>query len=150
MERLPTEHLRILFRWFKDGPPGAIPIEHDHRSLGRLQAVTWEDAGCAADLERLAAWHSLPSVAARAWLADQVLPAADRVLFWVKDIRGEAIGHVGLCDLDDENGTIAICDVLCDDPAAERLLAAALASLGAWVRHSLHLSMRQEAIRRAA
>ena len=56
MDGLHAREICTLFRWFKEGPPGAIPIEHDHRSVGLLQAATWEDAG-GPPLAQLASWH---------------------------------------------------------------------------------------------
>jgi hypothetical protein len=149
MEGLQPEQLYVLFRWFKEGPPGAIPLEHEQRSLGLLQAVTWEDAGTSAAVERLADWHDTSPAGARRWLQG-VLQMPDRVLFWVKDVRGEALGHVGLSHLDAENGTITISDVLHGAPGVEGLMTAALACLGDWVNQSLKLRPRREGERRAA
>jgi hypothetical protein len=145
MEGLQPEQLRTLFRWFKEGPPGAIPIEQQGRSLGLLQAVSWEDAGTAGLLEDLAGWHGpgFSVAAARRWLTDEVLPTPDRVLFWVKDVRGEVVGHVGLSQLGID-GTVTISDVLCGSPAGEALLAAAVGALVGWVQGSLRLRARRE------
>src|SRR5262245_49276038 len=65
MDGLRAREIQTLFRWFKEGPPGAVPIEHDQRSVGLLQAATWEDAA-GRPAERLAAWHG--SASARQWL----------------------------------------------------------------------------------
>lgn len=143
-----TEHARLLFRWFKEGPPGAIPIEVAGRSLGSLQAVTWEDAGDLAALEQLSGWHesafvrypeSIPvsPTSVRRWLVEQVLPAPDRVLFWVRDVRGERFGHAGLSRLDARAATAAISDVVAANVVAERLVNEALTTLTAWARETL-------------
>jgi hypothetical protein len=146
MEGLQPEQVRTLFRWFKEGPPGAVAIEQDGRSLGLLQAIGWEDAGTVALLEELARWHGpgMSTSAAQRWLSDEVLPAADRVLFWVKDVRGRAVGHVGLSQLDAVHASVTISDVLCGDPAGEQLVAAAVATLVGWVQKSLRLRARRE------
>lgn len=155
MEGIRFEQLRVLFRWFKEGPPGAIPIERDGRSLGLLQAVTWEDAGNSPVVEQLATWHdsalmSFPEpfpvtpAGARQWLTECVLQTSDRVLFWVKDVRGVAIGHVGLSHHDSDNNTITIVDVLSSSPASEGLLAVAVQTLSGWAHQSLKLRVRQE------
>jgi hypothetical protein len=153
MEGLQPEQLRILFRWFKEGPPGAVAIEKDGQSLGLLQAVGWEDAGTIALLEELSRWHGpdLPdSSAARRWLVDEVLPVGDRVLFWVKDVQGRAVGHVGLSCLDQGRPAVAIADVLCGDPAEIDLVSAGVAALVRWANHSLRLPVHLDPERLAA
>jgi RimJ/RimL family protein N-acetyltransferase len=147
MDGLRAREIQTLFRWFKEGPPGAVPIEHDQRSVGLLQAATWEDAG-GAPAERLAAWHG--SAAARQWLVEEVLKTPDRVLFWVKDVRGELVGHVGLSGLDEAAGTITVGDVVCGTSGQEGLMAAAVGCLVGWVHRSLRLRARREGERAAA
>lgn len=154
MEGISFEQLRVLFRWFKEGPPGAIPIEREGRSLGLLQAATWEDAGNAKVVEQLAGWHAPGRVPvateARQWLTERVLQIPDRVLFWVKDVRGVAVGHIGLSRHDGENDTIQIVDVLSGSAAGEGLLAAAVQTLSGWVHQSLKLRVVREARQLAA
>jgi hypothetical protein len=147
MEGLQPEQLRILFRWFKEGPPGAIAIEQSGRSLGMLQAAGWEDAGSAGLMDELSAWNrpAFPDrAAARRWLTDEVLPTPDRVLFWVRDVRGRAVGHVGLADLDSAGGTMKLTDVLCGVPGSETLVAAAVEAVVHWVHHALHLQVYRD------
>jgi hypothetical protein len=146
MDDLQPEQLEILFRWFKEGPAGAIPIEQDGRPLGVLQAAGWEDAGTPGLMETLARWHGPPfsASAVRRWLIDEVLPAPDRMLFWVKDVRGGIVGHVGLSRIDPVQGTVAIRDVLCGIPAGAALLAVALETLIDWAQHSLGLRASRE------
>ncbi len=154
MDGLRPEQLRTLFRWFKEGPPGAVGIDRDGRSLGLLQAVGWEDAGSLALLEQLARWHEpeLPDRAAvRRWLVEEVLPASDRVLFWVKDIQGRPVGHVGLSCLDQGSPGVAIADVLCGEPDEIDLVSAGVAALVRWAAHSLRLHVEAAApLRNAA
>jgi hypothetical protein len=147
MDGLRVREIQTLFRWFKEGPPGAIPIEHDSRSVGLLQAATWEDTG-GAPAERLAAWHGSP--AARRWLVEDVMEEPDRVLFWVKDVRGEVVGHVGLGGVDEAAGTIGVGDVVCGAAGHEGLMAAAVGCLVGWVQRSLRLKARREGERAAA
>jgi hypothetical protein len=160
MDGLRGEQLLTLFRWFKEGPPGAVPIEHNDRSIGVLVAVTWEDAGCSAAAGRLAAWHEsaqpfpepfpATSSGARQWLVERVLQTTDRVLFWVKDVRGQAVGHVGLSELDANEGRITVADVLCGAAGHEGLMAAAVNCLTDWLQSSLQLTARLEGERLAA
>ena len=147
MDGLRAREIQTLFRWFKEGPPGAIPIEHDQRSVGMLQAATWEDAGGAA-ADRLDSWHGRGT--GRRWLVESVLNTPDRVLFWVKDVRGEMIGHVGLSGLDALSGTITVGDVICGVAGQEALMAAAVGCLVGWVGRSLRLRARREGGRAAA
>jgi hypothetical protein len=146
MDGLHAREICTLFRWFKEGPPGAIPIENDQRSVGMLQAATWEDAG-GRPVERLAAWHG---PGAREWLVESVLKTPDRVLFWVKDVVGEVVGHVGLSDVNDRSGTITVVDVVCGVHGCEGLLVAAVACLTEWAQRSLQLRVCRDDQRAAA
>jgi hypothetical protein len=118
-----------------------------------LQAIGWEDAGTTALLDELARWHA-PAFAgipdARRWLVNEVLPAADRVLFWVKDVRGRPVGHVGLSHLDPVGATITLTDVQYGVPVGAALVDRAIATLSGWAQHSLRLHVRGEERPRAA
>ena len=59
MDGLATEDISVLLRWLEDGPAGTIPIESTDRSLGRLQAVTWQDAADREAMGRLGRWHEI-------------------------------------------------------------------------------------------
>jgi hypothetical protein len=72
------------------------------------------------------------------------------VLFWVKDVRGESVGHVGLSGLDVAGGTITVGDVVCGEAGHEALMAAAVGCLVGWVHRSLRLRARREGERAAA
>jgi hypothetical protein len=143
MEGPAAQDVRLLLCWLKEGPPGALPVEQDGRSLGCLQAVTWEDAGDPAALARLAQWHGPPLTppAARRWLTEQVLAPADRVLFWVKGVGGDFAGHAGLTGLDFTARTAVVGDVVAADPAAAPLVAAAALALAEWARATLGLEI---------
>ncbi len=138
MEGPRPEQLRTLFRWFKEGPPGAIPILSDGRSLGLLQSAHWEDAGTSAVLDRLARWHA--PAGGRTWLL-QRLEDASGALFWIKDVRGQIVGHAGLTRLDPAAGTLLLADVHCGEPEGAPLVEAAVHALLAWVRQSLCLEV---------
>jgi hypothetical protein len=129
------EQVLTLFRWIKDGPPGAIPIEAAGRSLGRLQAVTWEDAGDHSVLQRLTGWSRPETVpgdraAVRRWLVDEIMRPADRLLFWVQDTRGEPVGLLGL---DLNGGATFLSPTICGDPGKQGLIAAGEQTLDAWL-----------------
>src|SRR5262249_45628300 len=141
MDGLRAREIQTLFRWFKEGPPGAIPVEHEQRSVGLLQAATWEDAA-GPPAEKLELWHGAGT--GRRWLVEAVLKTPDRVLFWVKDVRGEVVGHVGLWGLDEAAATITVGDVVCGAAGHEGLMAAAVGCLVGWVSRSLRLRARRE------
>jgi len=154
MDGLATEDIYTLLRWVKDGPAGTIPIDTPARSLGRLQAVTWEDAGDRPAVERLFRWHerafagfpepfAVTPEGARRWLVDLVLSDPQRVLFWVRDVRGEARAHVGLTAIDLDAGTATIGDVITGHPGAAALAAAAVEALAQWVRWELGLRVER-------
>jgi len=145
MNGLMSEQLRVLLRWFKEGPPGAIPLVAEGPSRGALQAVTWEDAGDGEALARLAAWHRVASAAPsrealRQWLTREVLPAEKRALFWVKDAEGRFVGHVGLARFDFLAGEAVVGDVLGKE-GSEPLLSLAVAALGRWLRETFGLRL---------
>ena len=160
MDGLATEDICTLLRWIKDGPPGTIPIGSADRSQGRLQVVTWEDAGDRAALDRLRRWHELAFAwfpepfpvtpdGARRWLVDRVLSDPRRILFWVRDVRGEARAHVGLTSIDLDTRTATIGDVILCHPAAAPLASAAVEALAGWVRRELGLRVERGSQARA-
>ena len=160
MDGLATEDICSLLRWLEDGPAGTISIGSHDRTIGRLQAVTWEDAGDRAAIELLGRWHELAFAwfpepfpvspdGARRWLVDRVLSDPCRVLFWVRDVRGEARGHVGLTAIDLDTGTATLGDVITCHPAAAALVSAGVEALSRWVRQELGLRVESAAQARA-
>jgi hypothetical protein len=142
MDGLQPEQLRTLFRWFKEGPPGALPIEQDGRSVGLLQSAHWEDAGSPAVLQRLATWQGISPVGARQWLIDEVLQAPDAVLFWVRDLVGQVVGQVGLSLEGQSAGMATLVQYQCGVAGAEALMACAVGALEGWARHALRLQVQ--------
>ena len=153
MDGLATDDIRTLLRWVKDGPAGTIPIDAPDRSLGRLQAVTWDDAADRPALERLFRWHELAFAwfpepfpitpeGARRWLVDRVLSDPRRILFWVRDVYGEARAHVGLT-IDPDAGTATVGDVITSHPKAAALTSAAIEALSRWARWELGLRVER-------
>jgi hypothetical protein len=146
-----------LLRWMKEGPPGAIPITQGGRTLGCLTAVTWDDAGDLAVIDRLVSWHR-PAFAtlagqfpvtpdgARQWLTRRVLADEGRALFWVRGVSGEPVGHVGLCGFDFHTGSVEACDVIAGEPAAAWLVNAAISALGQWATEALGVTPTSRAL----
>jgi hypothetical protein len=150
MDGLQPNQVRTLIRWLKEGPPGAIPISRGQQSLGSLQAVVWEDAGDREAVNRLVGWHEsafavfaapvpVTRHGARQWLVEQVLEAPERLLFWIKDIRGQAVGHAGLARFDFAVRTVSLRDVVCGVPGSESLVAEAVEALRGWVREAFQM-----------
>ena len=155
------EDVRILFRWLKEGPPGAIRVEDQGQQLGSLQAVTWEDAGDRLALERLARWQksswsrapeSFPirSGTIRQWLTEEILSREDRLLFWVRDVHEDSAGYLGIQWLKEEKNRAILTDRLSDGRLGERLMERAAHTLGNWLRESLGLELEGRARARAA
>jgi hypothetical protein len=160
MDGLHSGQVRTLIRWIKEGPAGVVPISRPDESLGSLQAVTWDDAGNSTVIELLVGWHrSLLAVFAfqmpmsaggvRRWLMEQVLEAPERLLFWVRDIAGHMVGHVGLSRFDFAERTVAVRDVVCGVGGAEAILAEAVETLKTWVREAFSLRAVDEGQGRA-
>jgi RimJ/RimL family protein N-acetyltransferase len=152
MEGLQPQQVRTLLHWLKEGPLGAIPVARSQRSQGSLRAVTWEDAGDPDAIERLGRWHEsafsvfavtvpVTSPSARQWLIEQVLEAPERVLFWVRAVDGEPVGHIGLSRFNYDSRTVALRDVICGVQGTERLVAEAIESLRTWVQESLQFDL---------
>jgi hypothetical protein len=72
----------------------------------------------------------------RRWLMEQVLEAPERLLFWVRDVAGRAVGHIGLSRFDFAGGTVAVRDVVCGVNGAETLLGEAVETMKLWVREA--------------
>lgn len=155
--------VHLLLRWIKEGPPGMVPLEHEGRGLGSLQACTWEDAGNPHLLHLLAQWHDTafrrfpqaPTVTAqsvRAWLVELVLPPPDRLLWFIKDLTGQPVGHVGVSRLDPVAGTGQLTDLVAADSGAQRLVDLGVVALGEWTQQNLgvRLTAASPATRRAA
>ena len=160
MDGLATEDICLLLRWLEDGPAGTIPIDSPDRSLGRLQTVTWQDAGDRDAIDLLGRWHELAFAlfpepfpvtpeGVRRWLVECVLSDPCRILFWVRDVRGEARGHVGLTAIDLDAGTATIGDVVTCHPGAAALVRAAVETLALWVRWELGLRVERASQARA-
>lgn len=142
-----STHVLILLRWLKDGPTGAIPISAEDCSLGVLQAVTREDAGDPAAIARLARWplpawagHSSPARGGpRGWLVNEVFSACDRLLFWVKDVRGEPVGCIGIEVVHLRAGPVLLHGPVAEPSAPPLLLSRASETLRQWVDEALML-----------
>ncbi len=159
MDAIEAPQLHTLVRWLKDGPPGLISIAQEGLSLGSLQAVTWEDAGDPLVIERLLAWQATAFSAfavplsrreGRRWLVEQVLDSPDRLLFWVRNLTGEVVGHVGLGSFDFATRQVGIRDVVRGESAAELLVTQAVATLRDWARESFQFDAIDPGMNRAA
>jgi RimJ/RimL family protein N-acetyltransferase len=132
------EQVRTLFRWLEEGPPGAIPLVAGGRPAA-LQAVTWEDAGDRAALARLARWHGATPEAMRRWLCQDVLDPPERILFWVRNGDGTALGHLGLHNFAFSEASAELDNVLRGAAGQPGLMTAATCALCTWAAEALRL-----------
>jgi hypothetical protein len=160
MDGLQSQQVRTLIRWLKEGPSGAIPFSLDSESPGSLHAAAWEDAGNAEMTDHLLVWHrcilsafALPlpmtAVSIRRWLTEQILEAPERLLFWVRDGDGRAVGHVGLTRFDFVRETVAVHDVVCGVRGAEVILMEGVETLKKWVGEAFGMQAIDLSERRA-
>ncbi|MGL4554629.1 MAG: hypothetical protein ACRC33_25980, partial [Gemmataceae bacterium] len=70
----------------------------------------------------------------RQWLRERVLRPPGRVLFWVCDVRGVPVGHLGLRRVDGVAPGFEVIDRLAALAGSGPLMEAASAALGGWVR----------------
>jgi hypothetical protein len=161
MDGVESNQIQTLFRWMKEGPPGALPILSNAMSVGRLEAITWGDAGKLPTLNHLFQWHrsqftafslSVPmSVAgARRWLTEQILEGPDRLLFWVCDGSGHVVGHVGLAICHTAERTLELRDIVCGERQGESLVREAVETVKEWVRATMGMEVRDAGFSRAA
>ena len=161
MDAVGLLQVQSLIRWLKDGPAGIIPISSDRQSLGTLCAVTWEDAGDSQVIERLEDWHrqafttfavplSLTRHDERRWLIEQVLDPPDRLLFWIHDLTGRAVGHAGLGRFDFTSRRVGLRDVLCGQIGSALLVTRAVETLRDWVLESCQMTLEDHTASRVA
>ncbi len=73
------------------------------------------------------------------WLRTHLLDVNDRILFLVLDIRGNALGHVGLANAINETAEIEIDNILRGEKQSEPgILSLAMQTLLEWTQETLH------------
>lgn len=126
MEPLDPEKVLTLLSQCKQRPvlpEHAQLVRQNSRSIAWLLPVTWDDADCREAVALLADWRAAAAEAfpsqfpvtllgTQGWLKQQVLEVPDRLLFWVTDLDGTRIGHVGLFRFDLGEGHIEIDNVV--------------------------------------
>lgn len=122
---------------YKASPNLNLELKQDAKVVGSLKPVTKESLENAEDIKLLAKWRAAAQDAfpvqfkvteegTKRWLENAVLKTKDRMLFWVLDLNGKKIGHVGLfrfnytekfCELDNimrgEQGSKGIIEAAC-------------------------------------
>ena len=92
---------------YKNSPELSIELKQDGKVMGHLKPVTKESLENADDIKLLAKWREAAQDAfpaqfkvteegTKTWLDKGVLQPRDRLLFWVTDISGKRLGHLGL------------------------------------------------------
>jgi RimJ/RimL family protein N-acetyltransferase len=126
------ERLLAAVRQLKETPPAPaswVPVFQYGRRVAWLVPVTRGDLGQPEAVSRLSRWRQaaaddlpgpfpLTEEGTRRWLAEHILGAGDRLLFWVRDLDGTSVGHVGLSGLDLEGGQVEIDQVVRGQPEA--------------------------------
>jgi hypothetical protein len=84
----------------------------------------------------------------RRWLCEEVLPAADRLLFWIRDEQGEMVGHIGLIVFPDGARTAHLIDVFPANHSTHR--SPIRESLARWTHETFGVSITAETARPAA
>jgi RimJ/RimL family protein N-acetyltransferase len=126
MERLDAENVLSILARCKQGPvlpESALLVRQHGRSIGWLMPVTWDDVDSRTSVALLADWRRAAAEAfpsqfpvtlegTQGWLREQVLAVPDRVLFWVADLDGNRVGHMGLFRFDADQGHIEIDNVV--------------------------------------
>jgi RimJ/RimL family protein N-acetyltransferase len=114
MDEILQEEMRATIRALKenpDAPNSRQPVFLFGRKVAWLSPVARADLMQMELLSLLRSWHRRSSaggpslapsavVGAERWLTEQVLEVPDHVLFWVRDLEGALIGHLGLAGLD--------------------------------------------------
>lgn len=152
MERLDADKLFDTLRQLKEGPvqpESALLARQNGRSVAWLIPLTWEDADSREAVTLLANWREAAASAFPAqfpvtldgtetWLRQQVLAVHDRILFWVADLDGTRLGHMGLFRLDPERAHIEIDNVVRGVPnALPGVMHSSLAALLDWTFRNL-------------
>jgi hypothetical protein len=78
---------------------------------------------------------------ARRWLTEQILEAPERLLFWVRDVAGRPVGHIGLFRFDFVERTAQLRDVVCGVRGKEEMVAAAVETLKPWVFEAFGMAL---------
>ena len=98
-----------------------IPIYEKNRVVAQLRLITSDFTN--EEVKLLAEWREasaewFPSQfkvtkkGTRKWLKEKVINAKDRILFWVQDLEGLFIGHMGLYRFDFKNRSCEIDNVV--------------------------------------
>jgi RimJ/RimL family protein N-acetyltransferase len=126
METLDADSVLDIISQQKQGPglpDGAHLIRQNGRGAGWLIPVTWADADSRDAVALLADWRQAASDAfptqfpvtldgTESWIRDRVLAVPDRLLFWVTDLDGTRIGHMGLFHFDPRDRHLGLDNVV--------------------------------------
>src|SRR5262249_29504226 len=118
------DRVQKLLRHCKQaGAAVALPVVHQGRVVARLEPVSWQDAERPEAIALLARWReranpffpaqfpvTLPGT--QRWLLKQLLEVPDRILFWVRGIDRQAVGHVGLFRFDWDGPSVEIDNIV--------------------------------------
>lgn len=143
------EHVKTRIQCLKEGSL-AVALPRLEGLPARLEPLTWKDVERPESLALLAQWRQAAMDAfptqfpvtlrgTRAWLREQVLQVADRLLFWVADEAGNRYGHLGLARFDFLGRQAEVDNVIRGLPGLPGVMTAAVRSLVSWSRQELGL-----------
>lgn len=118
--------------------------------VGCLEAITKRDAKDKAVIRDLKAWRqknqqAFPSQfnvtlkGTRIWFQTQLMDKKDRILFFVKDLDGNRVGHLGLYRFDYEQKACEIDNVIRGKSNAPGIMTDALNTLILWTTKELEV-----------
>lgn len=93
----------------KSGPNSGLklPVLDGGKEVGSLEPITSDTLNCSQSISQLATWRresqawfpgqfKVTDEGTKSWCEKQLLQQKDRILFFVKDLEGNRVGHVGL------------------------------------------------------
>ncbi|MDO8269849.1 MAG: GNAT family N-acetyltransferase [Candidatus Levybacteria bacterium] len=116
--------------------------------IGYLEAITTRDEKDNAVIKDLKVWReknqqAFPSQfkvtlkGTRSWFKAQLIGKNDRILFFVKDLDGNRVGHVGLYRFDYKKHTCEIDNVIRGSKSSPGIMTMALTTLINWTKNEL-------------
>jgi RimJ/RimL family protein N-acetyltransferase len=153
MEQTCRERVLAVIAELKEGVcVPALPVREHHRTIARLEPVTWRDAQSDESVALLARWREaanafFPSqfpvtvAGTQRWLMEQLLELPERILFWVRGNDGTRLGHLGLFRFDFRRPSVEIDNVVRGvEHTLPGLMTASVEALLSWSAETLGMA----------
>lgn len=133
----------------KHTTPYALIVRNANSDIiGYLEAITTRDAKDKAIIRDLKVWReknqqAFPSQfkvtlkGTRLWFQTQLMDKKDRILFFVKDLDGNRVGHIGLYRFDYKKHACEIDNVIRGSNSSPGIMTMALTTLINWTKNEL-------------